>query len=240
MNLRWLICLTALMVGLLGCSNSGGGSNFTQEGPQASLLLPTGDALVAGTPGAQYTFEVYLLGGLRGDGVLTATLSNPTGSVSLASVFVNFSEFEPIAENNSTLVAVGTLSDAFVGSGTVTVDISYVEGLITLTGSFTVTVTGLPPVVFSFSPSSPLALVAGDPEVQIDASATPLGGTFVASNLSLGTTGGYLNIPNPFNGIFSFGGSTAAGTVTLTITYNRSDGGPDVSTVYTINVAPSP
>jgi subtilisin-like proprotein convertase family protein len=156
-----------------------------------------------------------------------------SGSIVLGGTGGSFSAIHP---------SLGTFT--FAGSssaGTASSNITYtpVSGSpLTLTYSITVTFVP-PPASLSFNPLSPASLTSGDPDLNITANGSPVGGSYTSSNASSGSTGGSFSSIHPSLGTFTYGGSTASGTASVDITYTPVVGAPVLQS-YVVNVSATP
>jgi subtilisin-like proprotein convertase family protein/replication initiation and membrane attachment protein DnaB len=156
-----------------------------------------------------------------------------SGSIVLGGTGGSFSAIHP---------SLGTFT--FGGSssaGTASSNITYtpVSGSpLTLTYSITVTFVP-PPASLSFNPLSPASLTSGDPDLNITANGSPVGGSYTSSNASSGSTGGSFSSIHPSLGTFTYGGSTASGTASVDITYTPVVGAPVLQS-YVVNVSATP
>jgi subtilisin-like proprotein convertase family protein/phosphoheptose isomerase len=158
--------------------------------------------------------------------------------------------FDPLTKG--TFSAIDSLSGVFTFSGaiepgTASISVTYTPDPVTsgipITLVYQVTVTRL-----TFTPSNPIALAVGDPDVLVRAVGEPAGGLYSLGAFTDGGTGVTLSAINALTGEFTvFNTSTTGGVASVPVTYDPDAGGPLASATVTfvINVtsltfAPAP
>jgi subtilisin-like proprotein convertase family protein len=97
-----------------------------------------------------------------------------------------------------------------------------------------------PPPSLTFAPANPSLLTVGTPLVSFNGIGSPSGGTYSTSNLSAGGTGGTFSSIDPSTGVFSFSGTTSAGTARLDVTYTPVGSASSVTVRFSVIVQATP